>query len=169
MIDQFATVLPIAEVASVDDPAELAYAACYFDGEGCITVPNKGQLRVVIQTYDYSALKYFAELFGGRFSETTRHYRNSQVRKQHRIFRRAANNNDALLFLRKVRPYLKAKGAQADIAISLWPPITASRLTKGELETVKHSRAKAQLELHALKKSRRQDDIPSSSKHLTSM
>jgi hypothetical protein len=47
----------------------LAYAAGYFDGEGCISMqinPWGRYLRMVIVSYDRDSLQVFSDLFGGQ-------------------------------------------------------------------------------------------------------
>lgn len=101
------------------DPVVLAYAAGFFDGEGCVLIAkpyNKKsnrryhRLDVDIAQKDPRPLFWLHAHFGGRIGKAP-----SQLRKgaMHWILHDQAAGN----FLEAIRPYLVLKGEQADIAL----------------------------------------------------
>jgi len=99
-----------------------AWAAGFFDGEGCITIDG-GKLRqyshVSVQVVQKARapLDEFAGLFGGGVSST---------QNGDKCYRWRIRGRKAVRFLEVVRPWLLVKGAQADIAFEF-----AKSKTKG--------------------------------------
>ncbi len=95
---------------------DLAYAAGFFDGEGCIQIqPNytKGRheimsVRIVIAQNDPAPLHWIAGKFGGRVTRPA-----SWV-----CWRWDASAAVAMKFLHLVRPFLIVKAKQADLAFA---------------------------------------------------
>jgi hypothetical protein len=96
---------------------ELAYFAGFFDGEGCISIarqkkswgkkeqPYFHRLRINIAQKDPAVLKQLHDIVGG-----TLHCNRG-------IWKWYADDAFAVEFLTKLRPYLRVKASQADIAI----------------------------------------------------
>lgn len=121
---------------------DLAYIAGFFDGEGSVTIhenwrpsprgksPNH-TLQVSIGNTDASVLIWVHSMFGG--SLTTR-----KPRPGHRIVTQwIIRSNGAAKFLATIRPFLRMKTKQADIALTFQNGKVRHRrnqLTKEEIE-----------------------------------
>lgn len=109
---------------------DAAYAAGFFDGEGCITIiwePNKITrrsygtyhyqrywLQINLSQNDPEPINWLVAKFGGcsRFVRGKRSYdRGYYERWDWRI-----STNEAIEFLKTIRPFLIVKAAQADVA-----------------------------------------------------
>lgn len=101
-----------------NDPVELAYAAGFLDGEGCVAITKRKRgksaieyaLRVTIGNTDYATLEWYAQKFGGRVGNER-----AGVNKPLKYW--TVSNKQAYEFLKVVFPYLKGKAPQADVAI----------------------------------------------------
>ena len=108
--------------------ADLAYAAGFFDGEGCVRISKrkrgKNQLEytelISIGNTDHDTLEWFAMMFGGKVG-----HERKGVNKPIKYWK--LTNAMAVNFLQQVRPWLRTKAAQADVVIS------ASVALRGEL------------------------------------
>lgn len=104
--------------------AERAYAAGILDGEGCIsikryTTPGRPrpyhQLHVQICMSDHHVLEWLQERFAGSIMK-----RGRKTQPHHRdLWVWTVASNQALRFLRMVRPYLLVKSGQSDQAMRL--------------------------------------------------
>jgi len=114
------------------DPTVRAYMAGFFDGEGHVTIARRGNIKTTRNDSTPRRLVYalvagvaqnvkapvllFHELFGGTFRIDTR-------KRQHKFgvhvtYEWSINGNlQVPVFLRWLRPYLRVKLSQADIAI----------------------------------------------------
>lgn len=93
----------------------LAYAAGYFDGEGCIWVFNNNKslsLRASIVSGDTETLQVFVDLFGGKISPVK--CKSSKIS----IFRWSRNEKEAFDFLEKICPFMVCKRYQAQLVLS---------------------------------------------------
>ena len=95
----------------------IAYAAGYFDGEGCINVSANGdgtgnslQLHVIITSGDKPTLLLFQELFGGTF-----HPRAMRRYGWKYMFTWKCSGSVALEALHAMLPFLIAKREQAQL------------------------------------------------------
>jgi hypothetical protein len=103
------------------DALDLAYAAGIIDGEGSIQIVKhndpscivgyKYWLNVTVGMTDPQAVTHLHEMFGGNFSQLTRHTKGGRIVYRWSITTRAAA---ALLII--LHPYLKVKKEQAEIA-----------------------------------------------------
>lgn len=104
--------------------ADLIYIAGFFDGEGSITIHHNFQpsprgkspnhtLQVSIGNTDRTVLDSIHAAFGGSFS-----VRPGQKKNHREVFQWGARCRGALKFLKAIRPYLRMKCAQADVAIA---------------------------------------------------
>lgn len=110
---------------------DLIYAAGIFDGEGCVNLAhNKSWSNIryenaapritiqcsVVNTYR-PLIKWFEKTFGGRL-RTNRNIK--KLRPEHKMgYVWLKSEQEAAIFLRSVRPFLKVKHKQADLAIRL--------------------------------------------------
>lgn len=89
---------------------ELAYAAGFFDGEGCIHMRPNGQIHIAISQVDIRPLQFIKEGPGYRMI----------LRKDARdkdYWLRSAKRDVIVEFLRLIFPYLVLKKEQALLAI----------------------------------------------------
>jgi len=112
---------------------DLAWAAGFFDGEGSVSIPlvhpktrgkayRQMQLQVTCTNTYPQALKRFQEWFGGRV--TTVH-RGAKDHPRKPCYKWAMEANGAASFLNAVRPYLKVKHEQADLALRFQSTMTS--------------------------------------------
>ena len=101
---------------------ELAYAAGLVDGEGCIhaekahSIGNSYTVVVRVANTDVRMVNWLKETFGG-FITNDSGRRNKGVRKT--CYQWVVKSRKAKDFLVLIRPYLKIKSKQADIAVIL--------------------------------------------------
>lgn len=99
-------------------PTDLAWAAGFIDGEGCIQLVRSGRgmrahvLRVSVPQVHRAPLDRLAAMFGGgvHAKQTT----NPRHRQQH-VWE--ITSHHAASMLRAIRPYLMVKAAEADLAV----------------------------------------------------
>ena len=103
--------------------SDRAYAAGFFDGEGCVHIQMlkkrvgqrrspSYQLTLVLDQVDPAPLMHIQSIFGGRVRCRMR--KNGNRRAQ---FTLAFYGPQAARFLKQIRPFLIVKAAQADIAL----------------------------------------------------
>lgn len=111
-------------------PEILAYAAGFFDGEGCVNFAvsryrRHGELRgkaislrVMIGNTDLEVLQWFVATFGGRIDKKPRH--SSKNARPCWVW--SATFKEALPFLQAIRPYSRVKSSQIDLVLefSAW-------------------------------------------------
>lgn len=125
---------------------EAAYAAGFFDGEGCIGISmqigatSRGKrypdvrrfyLFVSLSQNDPAPINWLMEKFGGsaRFVRGKKSYKEGYYER----WNWAITTKQALSFLRTIRPFLIVKAEQADLAFSFYetfhlPPTGKNRL-----------------------------------------
>src|SRR5260370_28700476 len=125
---------------NVFSQSELAYAAGFFDGEGCICIAlQKGSscrgvyyphirryfISISMSQNDPAPLRWLVERFGGssRFLRGKRSYYQWHYERWNWVL----STNAALRFLRLVRPYLIVKASQADLAFKFAETIEPKR------------------------------------------
>lgn len=106
------------------DPAILGYAAGIIDGEGTIGIklqknghnPNAiyHTFKVRASNTDRRLIDWMQETFGGSVATKIPKQRNRKVSYYWSI-----PSGTGTVFLRAVRPYLRVKGEQADVALAL--------------------------------------------------
>lgn len=111
------------------DPITVAWAAGFFDGEGNVHLDTDGGLHVGAAQTVHEPLFALQRAFGG----TVRDRAAASARHRHQWFWRLSGWN-AVEFLRFVRPHLRVKGRQADLAIAALarPQRRGRRLTAEE-------------------------------------
>ena len=103
--------------------ADLAWAAGFIDGEGCVAVDSRKSPRITVSNTDRRPLDRLQELLGGTIcvhgrGNPEKGHRPSWVWAVHggRSVRRV---------LAEVRPYLVVKGEQADLVLAAAPGSTS--------------------------------------------
>ena len=102
---------------------DLAYIAGFFDGEGSVTIHENGRpsprgispnhtLQASIGNTDPIVLRWIHENFGGSLT-----YRKTKRENSRNIAQWAIRARSALPFLEAIRPYIRMKGQQIDVAI----------------------------------------------------
>lgn len=110
----------------MDDKLFLAWAAGFFDGEGCVLVEMSKESRckhgirtalhaTVTQT-SLPCLKLFLEKFGGII--VANENKTPQGRRWSVQYRWSVKNDDAIRFLKQIQPYCVVKKEQVDVAIN---------------------------------------------------
>lgn len=100
----------------------IAYIAGLFDGEGCVTWKNT-EHAFITNCYPHHLLE-IRNLFG--FGRVLCH--STRRGKQRTSYRLSFFGQNARNFITKIRPYLREKGHQADIMMSIRSCPIASKL-----------------------------------------
>lgn len=98
------------EAEAYPAPTDLAWLAGFIDGEGCIQInvmPNRCHLRLDITQKDRRPLQQIQKWFGGALSKA----------RADRVSYLRISTKQCADTLRAVRPYLRVKQDQADVAI----------------------------------------------------
>lgn len=113
--------------SKIPSPADCAYAAGFFDGEGSIQLmaPNKKfgthiRLKVEISQVDPRPLLWLSERFGGPVRQSDKR---SVGTRRRIVYRWYLCGRNALGFLALVRPHLIVKADQADLAHSFYKTV----------------------------------------------
>ena len=110
-----------------------AWAAGFFDGEGCIGAYHNGggryQLAVIVTNTDRRPLDIFLELYGGTFGvnkkETDPKHRTSwDVRLR---------GSEAEAFLRRILPYSVVNKDQIELVLNFWFQAKGDNPRRGEI------------------------------------
>lgn len=104
------------------EKTQLAYIAGIIDGEGCITIIKHKtrcksphyQVHVVMCMCDPRILEFLNKNFGGSFRP-----KRKKTLRWRKAFQWSLVANQAIAFLRIIRPWLVLKAEEADIAIEL--------------------------------------------------
>lgn len=121
----------------------LAYTAGIFDGEGYITIlllntyKPKGkthQLSVGMTITDRATVAELQREWGGTLVTDPRYYPNRKV-----LYMWRATGPTAVVFLKAIRPYLRIKHHQADIAFE-FQTLKSVRWGRGKIDQVNLSR-----------------------------
>lgn len=99
---------------------DLAWAAGFFDGEGCISIPTRVRSRnrhgytlsLYVGQVDPSPLRRFQSLFGGTVVT-----KKSGPFARRTMFMWRITGSTAFAALRQLHPYLTVKRSQADLAL----------------------------------------------------
>jgi hypothetical protein len=110
----------------------VAYAAGFFDGEGCVTTAPGTSVRATISNTNRPILDWFQLTFRG--SVNNQHL---PANPKHNVAWKwvLVAKPDVLGFLECVRPYLRVKATEADAAIEFlrkWPKRRAGRPAPAE-------------------------------------
>lgn len=107
------------------NPTELAWAAGFFDGEGCVIVElskndkcrhgYRTVLHAQVSQTSLPCLELFLEWFGGKI--VTSRDRTPNGRRWSVQHRWGIKNEGAIDFLKQIRPYLVVKAEQVDVAL----------------------------------------------------
>ncbi len=115
----------------IPEEKDLAYFAGFIDGEGYIGISRMAQRKAVSPQWrvqvsasntDPRVISQLKECFGGHFNLChKRKFGNDRP-----VFQWCVISKQASIFLQAIRPYLKMKRDQADIAISFQKTLTSS-------------------------------------------
>lgn len=92
----------------------IAWAAGFFDGEGCVTITTNAQIRLEIATTHKPSIEKFAWLFEDDPRIQIRQPRFDQNRIQYRYM---AWGKRAMEIVNKIRPYSVTKREQLDMLV----------------------------------------------------
>ena len=92
---------------------DLAYAAGFFDGEGCISITKNGAVDVRITNTAKSVLVKFQGLFGGTIGSRTQ-----RVNKTQYAF--CLYGENAIDFIKVIKPFLIEKLPQAETVLEYY-------------------------------------------------
>src|SRR3982751_6376897 len=103
------------------DDVVLAYVAGFFDGEGSIGIYRNGQGTFHLRTQltqnvtveSHHLLEELRLTFGGNLA-----FMRARIYKGGAAYNWQLTGNTAARFLKEIRPYLRMKGAQAEVAIA---------------------------------------------------
>lgn len=92
---------------------DIAYAAGFFDGEGCISIANNGSVDVRITNTSKEVLLKLESIFGGSITN-----RAQKVNKTQYAYSFYGEN--AINFLKILKPYLIEKSPQVDTILEYY-------------------------------------------------
>lgn len=92
---------------------DIAYAAGFFDGEGCISIAKNGGIEIRIINTGFSTLKKLQEIFGGSITERTQ-----RVNKKQYAY--SFYGEDGIAFLNTIKPYLIEKLSQVETILEYY-------------------------------------------------
>ena len=90
---------------------EKAYVAGFFDGEGCCMVSPNCSVKIVISQKSTDVLKWMSQEYGGKIYQESRGNGAAKL-----VFN---NKAEIMKFLADVKPLLRVKGFECDIAIQM--------------------------------------------------
>lgn len=94
---------------------ELAYAAGYVDGEGCLWIGRHWKIGVTVANTHRPTVEWFCERFGGSIIKPR-----PPRKPNHRpVYAWQVVSRDASQFLRAIAPYMREKTPQALLLIAL--------------------------------------------------
>ena len=110
----------------MEDRIFLAWAAGFFDGEGCVLVELSKQkackhgfrtvLHATVTQTSLPCLELFLDRFGGKI--VTNEHKTPTGRRWAVQYRWSVKNDDAIAFLKAILPYCVVKREQVDVAVS---------------------------------------------------
>lgn len=109
------------------DPAMAAWAAGFFDGEGCVHITGRGQLVLAVGQIAREPLQRLQTAFGGPIR--IRPYTDGRRRDQ---FAWSLSGRLAFNALRVMRPWLAVKAGIADLAMATVAPWLGRRVGRGQ-------------------------------------
>lgn len=92
---------------------DIAYAAGFFDGEGCISIGKNGSVDARIVNTSKKALLYLQSLFGGSITDRTQKANKTQ-------YAYSFYGDEAIEFLKVLKPFLIEKVPQVDTIIEYY-------------------------------------------------
>ena len=92
---------------------DLAYAAGFFDGEGCISIGKNGAIDVRITNTAKSVLVKFQALFGGNIGNRTQ-----KINKMQYAY--CLYGENAVEFIKQLKPFLVEKLPQAETILEYY-------------------------------------------------
>lgn len=89
---------------------DIAYAAGFFDGEGCITIGTNGSVEARIVNTNRAVLEKLESVFGGSIT-------NRSQKTNKRQYAYSFYGDNAIEFLTTIKPFLIEKLKQADTVL----------------------------------------------------
>ena len=146
----------------MDDKIFLAWAAGFFDGEGCVLVIplSNGKFHSLftsVTQQDPTALHLLKQRFGGNVTPDKTATSNSFERKRGAtlVWRWKASSVEAHKFLRLIEPYCIVKGEQVRVALE-FPCVGVKFVARNPIpEEVRKKREQIMLTLRDIRKSQK--------------
>lgn len=131
------------------DPADLAYAAGYLDGEGCFSCDTNGRIKLICSTSHRPTIEWLYGLFGGIFMTPKR-----RPDKPHwkPMYVWAIADLGAEQACRALLPYLREKRRQAELMLKMRETFNQPRQGRCVHPDVRASRMKMRQELKDMKR-----------------
>jgi len=92
---------------------DLAYAAGFFDGEGCIMIAKNGAVDVRITNTALNVLQKLQSVFGGNIGNRTQRVNKKQ-------YSYCFYGDNAIEFIKKIKPFLVEKLPQAETILEYY-------------------------------------------------
>jgi len=109
----------------MNDPLFLAWAAGFFDGEGCVLVEMAKEdrcihkfrtcLHATVTQTSLPCLEKYLDVFGGGI--TSAEHRTPNGRRWSVQYRWSVRNEKAIAFLKAIQPYSVVKASQIEVAL----------------------------------------------------
>lgn len=95
------------------EQTDIAYAAGFFDGEGCISITKNGAVDVRISNTAKNVLVRLQKNFGGSITNRTQKINKTQ-------YAYSLYGDEAIEFIKTIKPYLLDKLPQADTMLEYY-------------------------------------------------
>lgn len=95
------------------EETDIAYAAGFFDGEGCITISKNGAVDVRITNTAKNVLVKLQNIFGGAITDRTQRVNKAQ-------YAYSFYGENAIQFIKTIKPYLIEKLPQAETLLEYY-------------------------------------------------
>ena len=92
---------------------DIAYAAGFFDGEGCITISKNGAVDVRVVNTSKKVLLKLQSIFGGSITNRTQKINKTQ-------YAYSFYGENAIEFIKLIKPYLNDKLSQAETILEYY-------------------------------------------------
>jgi hypothetical protein len=146
----------------MNDQIFLAWAAGFFDGEGCVMVSprNNGKFHSLftsVTQQEPAALHLFKQRFGGNVTPDKTATSNSYERKRGPVlcWRWKASSKEAYAFLKAIEPYCVVKAEQVRVALE-YPSVGVKFVSRNPIpEEVRVKREQVMKSLQAIRKAQK--------------
>jgi hypothetical protein len=146
----------------MQDQLFLAWAAGFFDGEGCVLVSPRGNgkfhsLFTSVTQQDPTALHLLKQRFGGNVTPDKTATSDSYERKRGAalVWRWKASSIDAYAFLKAIEPFCVVKAEQVRVALE-FPSVGVKFVSRNRIpDEVRAKREQVMLSLRAIRKAQK--------------
>lgn len=146
----------------MDDKLFLAWAAGFFDGEGCVLVSPRSNgkfhsLFTSVTQQEPTALHLFKQRFGGNVTPDKTATSDSYERKRGAVlvWRWKASSTEAYAFLKAIEPYCVVKAEQVRVALE-FPSVGVRFVSNNPIpEAVRVKRDQVMKSLQAIRKAQK--------------